>query len=209
MTEKRIGIEIDPSDHGTGRALVGRRPWVKVAVLLFAVALWPMRAGAEAAASAASTAARKQAGEMYRAFVRGDMETFLDHMHPKVLEAMGGKQKAVETIKKSLAGAAAQGLTPTERHGGGRPAAGGGRSIQAASHHSGHGGHDQPERAGSSAVVRVRDLLRRREDLEIRGHGIERGRRTSKDVPGVQPGLEGSAAREARGHPQEVAAQFR
>jgi hypothetical protein len=98
--------------------MIGRRVAVRcgagrAALLLFAVALWPMRAGAEAAASPASTAARKQASEMYLAFARGDMETFIDHMAPKVVEAMGGRQRAIETSKQSLAAAAAQGLTPT------------------------------------------------------------------------------------------------
>jgi len=61
---------------------------------------------------AAAAAARKQATEMYQAFVRGDHATFVGYMHPKITEMMGGREKTLDTIKKSLAAAKAEGLTP-------------------------------------------------------------------------------------------------
>lgn len=59
-----------------------------------------------------AAAARKQATEMYQAFVRGDYATFVGYMHPKITELMGGRAKTLETIKKALAAAKAEGLTP-------------------------------------------------------------------------------------------------
>jgi hypothetical protein len=81
------------------------------AVVLLAAILLPLVVRGEAAAA---TAARKQATEMYQAFVRGEMETFVGFMHPKITEMMGGTQKAIETIRKAMADAAAQGLTATK-----------------------------------------------------------------------------------------------
>ena len=81
------------------------------AVVLLAVTLLPLAARGEGAAAAA---ARKQATEMYQAYVRGDLETFVGYMHPKVVDMMGGKQKALETIRKAQAALAAQGLTATK-----------------------------------------------------------------------------------------------
>ena len=51
---------------------------------------------------------------MYQAYVRGDLETFVGYMHPKIAEMMGGKEKALETIRKAQAASAAQGLTATK-----------------------------------------------------------------------------------------------
>ena len=82
-----------------------------MAVVLLAMILLPRAARAEGAAAAA---ARKQATEMYQAFVRGDLETFVGYMHPKITDMMSGKEKAIETIQKTMAAAAAQGLTPTK-----------------------------------------------------------------------------------------------
>jgi hypothetical protein len=81
------------------------------AVVLFAVTLLPLAARGEGAAAAA---ARKQATEMYQAYVRGDLETFVGYMHPKITEMMDGKEKAIETIRKALAASAAKGLTATK-----------------------------------------------------------------------------------------------
>jgi len=50
---------------------------------------------------------------MYQAFVRGDHATFVGYMHPKITEMMGGREKTLETIKKALAAAKSQGLTPS------------------------------------------------------------------------------------------------
>jgi hypothetical protein len=80
-------------------------------VLLAALALLPLRARGEGAAAAM---ARKQATEMYQAFVRGDLETFLGYMHPKITEMMGGKNKAIEVTRKALDASAAQGLTASK-----------------------------------------------------------------------------------------------
>jgi hypothetical protein len=81
------------------------------AVVLLAVTLLSLAARGEGAAAAA---ARKQATEMYQAYVRGDLETFVGYMHPKITEMMGGREKAIETIRKTLAASAAQGLTATK-----------------------------------------------------------------------------------------------
>ena len=81
------------------------------AVVVLAAILLPLAARGEGAAAAA---ARKQATEMYQAYVRGDLETFVGYMHPKITEMMGGKDKAIETIRKALAASTAQGLTATK-----------------------------------------------------------------------------------------------
>ena len=85
--------------------------WEAFAVVLLAVILLPLAARGERAAAAA---ARKQATEMYQAYVRGDLETFVGYMHPKITEMMGGQEKAIETIRKTLAASAAQGITATK-----------------------------------------------------------------------------------------------
>ena len=84
--------------------------WGTFAVVLWAVTLLSLAARGEVAAAAA---ARKQATEMYQAYVRGDLETFVGYMHPKITEMMGGKEKAIETIRKALTASAEQGLTAT------------------------------------------------------------------------------------------------
>ena len=53
------------------------------AVVLLAATLLPLAARGEGAAAAA---ARKQATEMYQAYVRGDLDTFVGYMHPKITE---------------------------------------------------------------------------------------------------------------------------
>ena len=85
--------------------------WRAFAVVLLAVILLPLAARGERPAAAA---ARKQVTEMYQAYVRGDLETFVGYMHPKVTEMMGGKANAIETIRKALGASAAQGITVTK-----------------------------------------------------------------------------------------------
>jgi hypothetical protein len=58
-----------------------------------------------------AAAAQKQATEMYQAFLRGDLDKFVDFTHPKIVELSGGREKMLAGIKKFFVDSKAHGLS--------------------------------------------------------------------------------------------------
>jgi hypothetical protein len=84
---------------------------MKRLALVALVAALSVSCAARAADPAPAAAAQKQATDMYQAFMHGDLDTFLDFTHPKVLELTGGRDKVKAGIKKFFGDTKAQGLS--------------------------------------------------------------------------------------------------
>src|SRR5262245_27261675 len=76
------------------------------AVVLVAACVWPARADDDELKKTAKGAVEK----MQAATVKGDYETLIDLTHPKVVEKMGGRDKAVATTKKIMKDLADEGF---------------------------------------------------------------------------------------------------
>ncbi|HWS89256.1 MAG TPA: hypothetical protein VN282_19945 [Pyrinomonadaceae bacterium] len=53
-----------------------------------------------------------QAEESGRAFLEGDYERLADYTYPKLVELIGGREKLIEVVRKSVEGMKAEGLQP-------------------------------------------------------------------------------------------------
>jgi hypothetical protein len=75
--------------------------------LLAAAAFAQEQLGEEAAKTL-----RAQAEESSRAFIEGDFERLADYTYPKLVELIGGREKLVEFLRKSVGDMKAEGFVP-------------------------------------------------------------------------------------------------
>lgn len=73
------------------------------ALLLLLLLLAPAAAAQTQLTEDAAKLLRAQAAEMTRAFMAGDYERLADFTYPKVVEAMGGREKMAEFVRKEMA----------------------------------------------------------------------------------------------------------
>jgi hypothetical protein len=71
-------------------------------LLALAVTFVPQGALLAFSKDEAAERARTQATEMYQALQQGDLDTFSDHTHPRLVALMGGKRELVRATKKFL-----------------------------------------------------------------------------------------------------------
>jgi hypothetical protein len=77
---------------------------------LVAWAVLAAAARSEAADDPGAGRARAQAQQMYEAFVGGDMDGFVQYMHPRVIRLAGGKGKIISMMKNLMAEMRSNGL---------------------------------------------------------------------------------------------------
>jgi hypothetical protein len=78
---------------------------MKLTYKLLLILLIPVNLFAQSAA-----VVKKQANDLANAFVKGDYKTLVDHMYPKLVQQMGGKEKMVSMASASMAQVKAQGI---------------------------------------------------------------------------------------------------